>query len=91
MVNIPACPASLELMMMEGGWPLISVPSGFTFPLKVLTLRTMLPAGAAAVPKAPEKIPVLPLKLSVSAVITVALDAGRVAAPPSSPELNEAF
>src|SRR5437867_4949947 len=52
MVTVPARPAvlvllSLVLAMNDCGWPLISVPSGFTFARSVLTLSAMLPAGAA--------------------------------------------
>ena len=86
MVTVPARPAvlvllSLVLAMNDCGWPLISVPSGFTFARSVLTLSAMLPAGAALDVNA--TIPVSPVRVMVSAVIVIA-PGGKAAVPPST-------
>ena len=74
MVTVPACQASLVLLMTDGGWPLISVPSGFTFARSWLTLKTMFPAGAATSPNVLAKTSDSPLRLTVSAVIVIEPD-----------------
>ena len=63
---------------------MINVPSGFTLARSVLTLNAMFPAGAG--PAVLEKIPVLPLRVIVSAVIVIAPGA-KAAVPPSTPTL----
>ena len=85
--DFPAVPVSLPLTekIDEGGWPLIMVPSGFTFARNEFTLNVILLPGAERDVKA--KKTVLPVKLRVSDVILITPGTSD-AVPPSTAELS---
>ena len=85
-LDLPAVPVSLPLTekIDEGGWPLIRVPSCFTFARNVCTLNVILLPGAERDVKA--KNTVLPVMLTVSDVILIT-PGTSAAVPPNTAEL----
>ena len=85
--DLPAVPVSLPLTekIDEGGWPLIRVPSCFTFARNVCTLNVILLPGAERDVKA--KNTVLPVMLTVSDVILIT-PGTSAAVPPNTAELS---